>query len=351
MIDQLQNLLADAEAAIELDPENEALVGQRTFFENQLERTQLNASFVQDRLRPRVANGDVCYLQRLVFTVDDALWDDELYFWKNAMGMRVTREVFDPASSSPSSEREVNRSKQQQHTRPTSVVLAFGQEFLDADDGGKAAVELRRRPEGAPRARVGNGLSYVSLNVPYGVRVSRIYESGGELVYGFGYFDVRSPSGYAVRASVAARRDPVEYVALNVPNVAEAEAWYVDRFGMVGGIPPDANGFAPKSPPGSRLLTCGGEAKQTAGILLQPLQAAADAGEALDVGEVFAGAVFVAGGKRGERIGDATERGADAFGFPSETVGYEAFTREAKAGAAAVPMKYALPPPVVSPQE
>ena len=307
MIDQLQNLLADAEAAIELDPENEALVGQRTFFENQLERTQLNASFVQDRLRPRVANGDVCYLQRLVFAVDDALWDDELYFWKNAMGMRVTREVFDPASSSASSEREVNRSKQQQ-TRPTSVVLAFGQEFLDADDGGKAAVELRRRPEGAPKARVGNGLSYVSLNVPYGVRVSRIYESGGELVYGFGYFDVRSPSGYAVRASVAARRDPVEYVALNVPDVAEAEAWYVDRFGMVGGIPPDANGFAPKSPPGSRLLTCGGEAKQTAGILLQPLQAAADAGEALDVGEVFAGAVFVVGG-RGEKP-SATRRSA-----------------------------------------
>ena len=81
MIDQLQNLLADAEAAIELDPENEALVGQRTFFENQLERTQLNASFVQDRLRPRVANGDVCYLQRLVFCVRRRFWD-ELYFWK-----------------------------------------------------------------------------------------------------------------------------------------------------------------------------------------------------------------------------------------------------------------------------
>lgn len=39
-----------AEAAIEADPENEALMGQRTFFENQVERTQLNASFV-DRLR------------------------------------------------------------------------------------------------------------------------------------------------------------------------------------------------------------------------------------------------------------------------------------------------------------
>ena len=53
---------------------------------------------------------------------------------------------------------------------------------------------------------IGNGLGYVSVAVPYGIRVSRIYEAGGELVYGFGYFDVRSPSGYAVRARVAARR-------------------------------------------------------------------------------------------------------------------------------------------------
>ena len=53
---------------------------------------------------------------------------------------------------------------------------------------------------------LGNGLGYVSVAVPYGIRVSRIYEAGGELVYGFGYFDVRSPSGYAVRARVAARR-------------------------------------------------------------------------------------------------------------------------------------------------
>jgi hypothetical protein len=41
VLDQLQALLSDAEAAIEADPENEQLVGQRTFFENQLERVQL----------------------------------------------------------------------------------------------------------------------------------------------------------------------------------------------------------------------------------------------------------------------------------------------------------------------
>ena len=50
VLEQLQNMLADTEAAIEEDPENEALKGQRTFFENQVERTQLNASFVE-RLR------------------------------------------------------------------------------------------------------------------------------------------------------------------------------------------------------------------------------------------------------------------------------------------------------------
>ena len=50
VLDQLQNMLVDTENAIEEDPENETLKGQRTFFENQLERTQLNASFV-DRLR------------------------------------------------------------------------------------------------------------------------------------------------------------------------------------------------------------------------------------------------------------------------------------------------------------
>ncbi|MDB0053753.1 hypothetical protein N9F40_01820, partial [bacterium] len=57
VLEQLQALLADAEQAIELDPENDQLLGQRTFFENQVERVQLNASFV-DRLRGRVEKGD-----------------------------------------------------------------------------------------------------------------------------------------------------------------------------------------------------------------------------------------------------------------------------------------------------
>ena len=81
MLDQLQALLSDAEAAIEADPENDALLGQRTFFEGQLGPRGLNASFV-DRLRPRVRSGELPYLQRVAFAVRDDLWEDKFTFGK-----------------------------------------------------------------------------------------------------------------------------------------------------------------------------------------------------------------------------------------------------------------------------
>ena len=34
------------------------------------------------------AAGQVNYLQRIVLNVDKDLFDDEIYFWKNAMNMR-----------------------------------------------------------------------------------------------------------------------------------------------------------------------------------------------------------------------------------------------------------------------
>ena len=230
---------------------------------------QANSTYL-DRLRPKVSSGDAGYLQRIVLTVDADLFDDEVYFWKNAMGMRVTRERKGAADGGG-----------------RCVVFAYGQETLAADDGGKAGVELREAspsaasPAAGSRRNLGNGLDYVSVAVPYGIRVSRIYESGGELVYGFGYFDVRSPSGYAVRARVAARRDSAELVAVNVPDVKETERYYVETFGMVGRAPLDENGYAPKSPPGSRLLTFG-DPKETMGLLLQPLVAKVAAGATLD---------------------------------------------------------------------
>ena len=75
-----------------------------------------------------------------------------------------------------------------------------------------------------------------------------------------------------MRARVAARRDSAELVAVNVADVKATERYYVETFGMVGRAPLDENGYAPKSPPGSRLLTFG-DPKETMGLLLQPLAA------------------------------------------------------------------------------
>ena len=200
-------------------------------------------------------SGATNYAQRIVLEVDENLWEDEIYFWKNAMGMRVTR-VDEVAEK----KEEGGGTRTAGGGKPKAAFLAFGQETLDADDGAKAGVEIRARGgggNGAPGV-VGTGLAYVSLSVPFGVRVSRIYEAGGELVYGFGYFDCKSPSGYRVRARVAARRDPLEYVAINVRDVQASERYYAKRYGMVSSAALDANPYAPKSPPGSRLLTFGG---------------------------------------------------------------------------------------------
>jgi len=341
VLDQLQALLADAEAAIEADPENDQLLGQRTFFENQVERVQLNASFV-DRLRGRVERGETTYLQRLVFGVSEALWEDETYFWKNAMGCRVTRELLGEDGETV-----------------VGVCLAFGQESLRADDGGKAAIELRKNGIGQSSAErsfgesagesAGGFLSYVSLSVPYGVRVSRIYEAGGELVYGFGYFDIRSPSGYAVRARVASRRDPMELVAINVPDVGEAVRFYENAFSMKSSAPLDSNPYAPKTPPGSRLMTFG-EVKETVGILLQPVRAVEDVERSEKMAEAFLGVRFVVGGGR-----DDDRRGERFAAFPRNAAGclvsvegYESWETEVSKGARSLPFKYNEPPPVVS---
>lgn len=325
ILKQLEDLLADTEAAIEADPSNESLLGQRTFFENQLERVQANATYL-DRLRPKVSSGDAGYLQRIVLVVDKDLFDDEVYFWKNAMGMRVTRERKDVEG--------LNGGR--------CVVFAYGQETLTADDGGKAGVELREAsstPSGGKR-NLGNGLDYVSVAVPYGIRVSRIYESGGELVYGFGYFDVRSPSGYAVRARVAARRDSAELVAVNVADVKATERYYVETFGMVGRAPLDENGYAPKSPPGSRLLTFG-DPKETMGLLLQPLAAKVDAGTELDVGDVYGGVVVVTNSQRmASRAGEVSSDGA---GYRVTVEGYDAWESEVESGGKTLDAKWNAP--------
>lgn len=267
VLDGLVRFRDDARAAYEKDPEDEVLKGQLNFFERQVERTRENAEFV-DALRRDVTSGGTNYVGGMVFEVKDV--QAEVDFWTKALGMRVTSDV------GVGSERV--------------ATLAYGQTSLNADDGGKAAVEIRQAPEGAAGS-VGNVLSYVAVTVPFGLRVSQIYESGGELLYGFGFFDMRSPGGIPVRGQVATRRDPLETIALNVRNVRDAEKALVKEFGFEASKPLDANTYAPKSPPGSRVLYLT-SATKTLTVILQPWRER----EALKLGDVLRGVVVARGG-------------------------------------------------------
>ena len=91
-------------------------------------------------------SGSTNYVGGMVFEVKDV--QAEVDFWTKALGMRVTSDV---------------------ETGETRGTLAYGQTSLNADDGGKAAVEIRQAPEGA-MGSVGNVLSYVAVTVPFGLR-------------------------------------------------------------------------------------------------------------------------------------------------------------------------------------
>ena len=78
-------------------------------------------------------------------------------------------------------------------------------------------------------------------------------------------------------------------------NASPDNSFFQDAFGMTASKPLDQNGYAPKSPPGSKLMSFG-EVKETLGILLQPSQAVEDPAAARKMGEAFAGVCFVVGG-------------------------------------------------------
>ena len=184
-----------------------------------LERGQLNATFV-DRLRPRVASGDIAYLQRIVLTVDANVWDDELYFWKNAMGMRVTRR---------DRRRRVPRLRAGDDSAPTTAEKPPSNSAADPRARANSATDSHTSVSACPTACASVASTRAEAN---SCTVSDTLT-----------FDRRADTRCA--AAVAARRDPVEYVAVNVDSVREAEKYYAETFGMVGRAPLDLNGYAP----------------------------------------------------------------------------------------------------------
>jgi len=82
----------------------------------------------------------------------------------------------------------------------------------------------------APFYRVGDSapgtnIAYLQLGLPQ-YRVSQMVKNGGNVLDAYGYVNVVSPAGLPIRSIVGISPDPIMFVALNCPNVAEAQAFY-----------------------------------------------------------------------------------------------------------------------------
>lgn len=77
----------------------------------------------------------------------------------------------------------------------------------------------------------GTNIAYLQLGVPQ-YRVSQMVKNGGNILDAYGYVNVVSPSGLPIRSIVGISPDPIMFLALNCPNVVEAQAYY-EKLGFV----------------------------------------------------------------------------------------------------------------------
>mmetsp|Transcript_42240 Transcript_42240/g.132281 ORF Transcript_42240/g.132281 Transcript_42240/m.132281 type:complete len:323 (-) Transcript_42240:32-1000(-) len=86
-----------------------------------------------------------------------------------------------------------------------------------AEYGGHVALRLQEAvvADGAPKPfyAAGNVIDFVQLGVP-SIRLSKLYESGGDVQSSYGWTDVISPDGLRHRVVLGRRRDPVMMVAI-----------------------------------------------------------------------------------------------------------------------------------------
>ena len=270
LLDLRREERADIERALALDPESLDLQGQSYLIANEAGRLETNVEFL-GRTRAALSSSPPppdlpCFFQHAVIEVADV--DAEVAFWTRAMGMSKSRE------------RAVGGAR--------SCFVGYGPESLLADDGGMFALEIAERPgaaaggpaagEGGPAAGEGGarGLAYFQVAVPNQVRVSQIYETGGELLSGYGFLRVRAPSGYIVNARVGSRRDPFELVALACDDVKRMTVFYTsllsaDAAVVAGRKEEREDVFSPARPPGSALITSNaGGASSNVSVLLLP---------------------------------------------------------------------------------
>eukprot|EP00446_Apocalathium_sp_SHHI-4_P090539 CAMPEP_0177437466 /NCGR_PEP_ID=MMETSP0369-20130122/2216_1 /TAXON_ID=447022 ORGANISM="Scrippsiella hangoei-like, Strain SHHI-4" /NCGR_SAMPLE_ID=MMETSP0369 /ASSEMBLY_ACC=CAM_ASM_000364 /LENGTH=495 /DNA_ID=CAMNT_0018908927 /DNA_START=51 /DNA_END=1538 /DNA_ORIENTATION=+ len=227
------------------------------FWQAELKRLTFNKE-VLGNLRSEILSGSASPLRfpsRLTIWADDVA--KEVEFWCEAIGMQRYESL-----------------------AGGGAVVAFGPPgLMPGEEGAFFGLEIQPssgRPAqgGAPsRAR----LSYVSVATPALIRISRVIASGGVLIDGYGYYDIRSPGGIEVRAYIDDRRDPVEFVALAVnegEDMAavgkELEAFGLKPSGPYQMVSPVTQSYMPKLPDGN-VLYGGGDPKLQAQVLVVPI--------------------------------------------------------------------------------
>lgn len=266
------------------------------------------------------------FVSRLAVSVPDV--EREVKFWCEAVGMQRYDSL--PGGG---------------------AVVAFGPPALDGEDeGGFFAIELRpRSPSSEERSSAaldGVRLSFVQLATPSLIRISRVYDSGGELIDGYGYYGLKSPGGVEVRAYVDDRRDPFEFVALAAPegsgfSAADAQlrALGLKPRGAYQLVSPETQEYMPPLPPGSTLYAGSCDPRQSAQVLLEPIAGKKESG--------------LFGIPRGPTI-VTSEEGALSLGMleqpeegvaPISTAGSPTLSVVSPASAAALPLSGSLAPP------
>ena len=225
-----------------LAEDNEANTG---YLEGEIKRIESNAEYL-GRTRPMVADGKGNFLQHAVLEVKDL--DKAVTFWTQGLGMKVNRA------------RGSGRGRQ--------AFVSYGPETLTADNGGKFALELVENPNSTQD----NSGQFFQIALPNSLRVNRLYNSGGDITYGYGYFEIDAPDGYKVVVYIDNRRDPFDLVGVYVDDVSAAATYYEKSFGMkvdrkYGDV--EVGRFEPKRTKGSVLVSFNDPQDNTS-ILLVP---------------------------------------------------------------------------------
>ncbi|CAE8584552.1 unnamed protein product [Polarella glacialis] len=228
------------------------------FFKSELKRIEFNTKFLEGlRSQLESPQQSVRLVSRLAIEAPDIIKEEN--FWCEALGM------------------------QRYATLPGGgVVVAYGNPGVrSGEEGAFFAVEIRPLSaeaagnENAPSLSKGPQLSFVQIATPSLIRISRVLDSGGELVDGYGYYGVKSPAGVQIRAYVEDRRDPVEFVAMVAPaGSMETTSRFLEgqglqRRGSYELVSKTMQEYMPLLPQGN-ILFGNGDPKLTVQVLLLP---------------------------------------------------------------------------------